>query len=97
MQAAAYINANDVSVSKYLSLVEGTEDNVVKSLSEDFEDDRRYRDSKNAIATTWLLSFEHIRRHDPLATEYLCFYVMFGYRNDSPISPSTGIANEKSC
>ena len=55
----------------YLSLLEDQEQNVVELLSENFEDEGRYRDSKNPVATTWLISFEHIKRIDPLAAKYL--------------------------
>ena len=73
VQAAAYINANDTTVSKYLSLIQDAEDNVIDILSEDFSDKGRYSNSGNAIASTWLISFEQIRIRDTLAAEYLCF------------------------
>lgn len=40
-------------------------------IREDFEDEKRYQDVKNSVATAWLISFEHIRRLDPFAAEYL--------------------------
>lgn len=70
-QAAAYINENGVTLAMYLSLLEDQEQNVVELLSENFEDEGRYRDIKNPVATTWLISFEHIKRLDPLAAKYL--------------------------
>jgi tetratricopeptide (TPR) repeat protein len=73
VQAAAYINENGISILEYLSLFEDTEENIVAVLSEDFEDDGRYRESKNPVATTWLISFEQIQHRDPLAAEYLSF------------------------
>jgi tetratricopeptide (TPR) repeat protein len=73
VQAAAYINENGCGLSEYLSLLEAQEQDVVELLSEDFEDDRRYKDTKNPIATTWLISFQHIQRTNPLAAEYLSF------------------------
>ncbi|KAI9764071.1 MAG: hypothetical protein M1840_008875 [Geoglossum simile] len=73
IQAAAYINENGITLSNYLSLLEEQEQDVIELLSEDFEDEGRYQDVKNPIATTWLISFEHIRRLDPLAVEYLSF------------------------
>lgn len=72
-QAAAYINANLISLAEYLSLLEEKEDEVISLLSEDFEDLGRYQNIKNPIATTWLISFERIRQSDPLAAEYLSF------------------------
>jgi tetratricopeptide (TPR) repeat protein len=73
VQAAAYINENRCALSEYLLLLEAQEQDVVELLSEDFEDDRRYEDTKNPVATTWLISFQHIQRTNPLAAEYLSF------------------------
>ena len=73
VQAAAYVNKNRVSLSEYLSLWDDTEENVIELLTDNFEDEGRYQDAKNSVAATWLISFEQIRRHDPLAIEYLSF------------------------
>ncbi|KAK7402787.1 hypothetical protein QQX98_011467 [Neonectria punicea] len=73
IQAAVYINANGISLGDYLSLLEEQEEDVIDLLNEDFEDEGRYRDVKNAVATTWFISFEQIRRRDPLAADYLSF------------------------
>lgn len=73
VQAAAYINANGIALSDYLSLLDEQEEDVIDLLSEDFEDDGRYQDVKNPVATTWLISFDQIQRLDPLAAEYLSF------------------------
>jgi tetratricopeptide (TPR) repeat protein len=73
IQAAAYINENTMSIADYVSLLAEQEVEVIELLSEEFEDDRRYRDIKNPVATTWLISFEQIRRRDSLAADYLSF------------------------
>lgn len=73
VQATAYINIKGISISDYLSLLKDQEQEVIDLLSEDFEDEGRYQGVKNPIATTWLISFEQIRRRDPLAAEYLSF------------------------
>jgi hypothetical protein len=73
VQAAPYINTNSVLVADYLSLLGQSDDEVVDLLSEHFEDEGRYAEAKNPIATTWLISFEHIRHTDPLVAEYLSF------------------------
>lgn len=73
VQAAAYINENGIAIADYLSLLAEQEEEVIDLLSEEFEDDGRYRDVKNPVATTWLISFEQIRRRDPLAANYLSF------------------------
>lgn len=73
VQAAAFINENGIALTDYLSLLNDQEEDVVDLLSEEFEDDGRYHDIKNPVALTWLISFEQIRNHDPLAAEFLSF------------------------
>lgn len=50
-QAAAYINKNGIAVADYLSLLVDPEEEVIDLLSKEFEDDGRYRDVKNPVAT----------------------------------------------
>ena len=73
VQAAAYINENGIALADYLLLLANQEEDVIDLLSEDFEDDGRYHNTKNPVATTWLISFEQIQRRDTLAAEYLSF------------------------
>ncbi|PYH67515.1 kinesin light chain [Aspergillus vadensis CBS 113365] len=70
-QSAAYMNENEIGVYDYLMLLHEHEDNVVELLSEHFEADGRYDDSKNPTALTWFTSFRQIEKLDSLATEYL--------------------------
>jgi hypothetical protein len=91
VQAAAYINANDVALTDYLSLLRGADDTVVELLSEHFEDDGRYIEAKNPVASTWLISFQQIQLHDPLAADYLAFRLVSSrrwYRRSSCPKPS---------
>ncbi|KAH8645396.1 acyl transferase/acyl hydrolase/lysophospholipase [Xylariales sp. PMI_506] len=71
VQAAAYINKNGIDLSEYLQLMREQELELIDLLSEEFKDDWRYRDIKNPVATTWLISFEQIASHDRLAADYL--------------------------
>ena len=73
VQAAAYINENQMALFDYTALLDDTEQTIIEILSEEFEDEGRYQEIKNPIATTWLISFEQIRSRDPLAAEYLSF------------------------
>ncbi|OCK73604.1 kinesin light chain, partial [Lepidopterella palustris CBS 459.81] len=73
VQAAAYINENGISLLEYLLLLDNREEDIIEVLSEDFEDEGRYQDLKNPVATTWLISFEQIRVRDSLAADYLSF------------------------
>jgi hypothetical protein len=84
VQAAAYINENEISLSAYMSLWKEKELDVIDLLSEDFEDGGRYQNVKNPIATTWFISFEQIRRLNPLAAEYLSFMCCIDPRDIPP-------------
>ena len=72
-QAAAYMNKNTMSVFDYLRLYETNDEDLIHLLSAEFEDQGRYREVKNPIASTWLISFRQISSRDPLAGEYLYF------------------------
>jgi hypothetical protein len=72
-QAAAYINIKMVPVAEYLELLEGTEQDMVALMSREFRDDTRYEGSGNAVATTWLVSFNQLRQTETAAAELLSF------------------------
>ena len=84
-QAAAFINENSTPISKYILFYKRGEQEIIEVLSEDFEDRGRYKNQKNPIATTWLISFTQIKRHDALAAEYLS-YIGVILREDIHIS-----------
>jgi tetratricopeptide (TPR) repeat protein len=73
-QAAAYLNMNKMSsIAKYLRLLRKTEQDVISLISKEFRDDTRYRNSVNAVATTWVVSFNQIRERDAAAAGLLAF------------------------
>jgi len=72
-QAAAYLRRNRISVVEYLQLLRGTEQDLIGVMSTEFHDNGRYRGTANAVATTWLVSFNQIRRSDAMAAELLMF------------------------
>ncbi|KAM0471568.1 hypothetical protein ACHAPX_009224 [Trichoderma viride] len=75
-QASAYMAKTGMMISKYLQHCRASDKNMIKLLSKDFEDRGRYRGIENAVAATWLISFEQISRDYPLAIQYLrsmCF------------------------
>ncbi|PKY04536.1 hypothetical protein P168DRAFT_253741, partial [Aspergillus campestris IBT 28561] len=84
-QAASYINQNSISLKEYLLLLNEQEHIKVELLSQDFDDDYRYEETQNPVATTWLISFEQIRRSNPMATEYLSHIACIHHR-DIPLS-----------
>ena len=70
-QAAAYINVNPISVNEYLGYLCGTESNLVYIMSEEMGDDTRDKYAANAMAKTWLVSFDQIVRQDADAADLL--------------------------
>ncbi|RYP17801.1 hypothetical protein DL767_009943 [Monosporascus sp. MG133] len=84
-QASAYMAKTGISITTYLNHCQSSDTTMAKLLSKDFEDRGRYRDINNPIATTWLISFNHISRDMPLAARYL-EYICFLAEKDIPIS-----------
>jgi hypothetical protein len=76
VQAAAYVNINKITLQDYLSLLAKQKEEVVKPISKGCE---------NVLATTWLISFEQICRHDTLAADYLLFMACVDL-NDIPLA-----------
>jgi hypothetical protein len=72
-QVAAYLNMNWMPIAKYLRLLRSTEQDMVSLLSREFRDDTRYKESANAVATTWVVSFSQIRKRDAVAADLLAF------------------------
>ncbi|KAL4863582.1 hypothetical protein BDV12DRAFT_206383 [Aspergillus spectabilis] len=65
----------------YTALLQEQEPDVIELLSEDFEDDGRYKQSQNPVATTWLISFQQIQQLNPLAADYLSFMACMNPRD----------------
>jgi tetratricopeptide (TPR) repeat protein len=74
VQAVAFINSNQVSISEYMSLFKRV-DTEVEILSERFEDPSRYQETESTIERTWQISFDQILKQDQLAAGYLSFMV----------------------
>lgn len=78
-QATSYMAKTGITITRYLDDYRSSnaDESMAKLLSRDFEDRTRYRGTNNPVATTWLISFEHISRDNQLAAEYLrliCFF-----------------------
>ncbi|KAK4162839.1 putative kinesin light chain [Cladorrhinum sp. PSN259] len=72
-QASAYMAKKQISTTEYLALCKSSDEDMIELLSRDFEDRHRYKNTQNAIATTWLISFQRISDHDAVAADYLRF------------------------
>ncbi|KAL3478522.1 hypothetical protein BJX99DRAFT_256418 [Aspergillus californicus] len=71
VQASAFMHRNSIDAADYLALYRESSSAQIRLLSEDFEDCVRDKDSKNAIAATWCISFRYIEEIVPLAGELL--------------------------
>ncbi|KAK0717692.1 hypothetical protein B0T26DRAFT_854799, partial [Lasiosphaeria miniovina] len=84
-QASAYMAEIGMSAAIYLDRCRSSNRTLIRLLSKDFNDQARYENIKNPIATTWLISFEHIARDNPTAARYLRF-ICFLNEKDIPFS-----------
>jgi hypothetical protein len=66
-QAAAYINVKRLPLAEYVELLHGTQQNIIDLMSKEFWDNG----SQNAVATTWFVSFDQIRKSDNVAADLL--------------------------
>jgi tetratricopeptide (TPR) repeat protein len=72
-QAAAYLNMNRTTITKYLRLLRHTEQDTISLMSKEFRDETRYKGSANAVASTWVVSFSQLRERDAVAADLLAF------------------------
>ncbi|KAK1983101.1 hypothetical protein LZ30DRAFT_624045 [Colletotrichum cereale] len=72
-QAAAFMQENSITVSKYLELLEESDDSLVEQLSEPFEAVGRDSETPHALTATWIISFNQIRHQEALASDILSF------------------------
>ncbi|KAF4503164.1 hypothetical protein FAGAP_595 [Fusarium agapanthi] len=77
VQAAAFIQENSITVKEYLELLEGSENDLVDLLNEEFETVGRDADTPHAVAQTWMLSFQQIEKQYPFASELLSLMCLF--------------------
>jgi len=81
-QAASYMQKTKATPTAYLQQCQLSDESFIKLLTKDFMDKTLSQDSvyggqaENAVAKTWLISFNHVRTLDPMAgdiPEFLCF------------------------
>lgn len=72
-QAIAYLNTTKLPIRQYLSRLRNTEQDMTVLMGKEFRDDFRYSTSQNAVATTWLVSFDQIRQSNDAAAKLLGF------------------------
>ncbi|KAF2153440.1 hypothetical protein K461DRAFT_140501 [Myriangium duriaei CBS 260.36] len=79
-QAVAYLNIHRIQITEYLQLLQSTPHDLVSLISREFQDNTRYPSSRNAIATTWLVSFDQIRKLKSSAADLLCLISRIEFR-----------------
>ncbi|KAK4223173.1 P-loop containing nucleoside triphosphate hydrolase protein [Podospora fimiseda] len=77
IQAAAFIHEKSISASRYLQLLNESDQNFVDLLSNEFETVGRDSEAPRAVAETWILSFKQIRRQNMFASELLSLMSLF--------------------
>ncbi|KAL2130778.1 hypothetical protein VTI74DRAFT_5958 [Chaetomium olivicolor] len=76
-QAAAFTLENSISVSDYLQLIDRSDQDFINLLSEEFETVGKDSGTPQALAQTWIISFEQIQGLNPLAAEFLSLMAFF--------------------
>ncbi|KAJ2981238.1 hypothetical protein NUW58_g6735 [Xylaria curta] len=76
-QAAGFIQENTINLDSYLHLLDQGDQSFIGLLSEEFATVGRDSGMPHAVAATWMLSFEQIERHNPLAGQLLLFMSLF--------------------
>ncbi|KAI0437652.1 hypothetical protein F4803DRAFT_565895 [Xylaria telfairii] len=76
-QASAFIQENTITVDKYLQLLDQGDENFICLLGEEFSTIGRDSDTPQALAATWILSFEQIEQQNTLASELLLLMSLF--------------------
>ncbi|CAH0019112.1 unnamed protein product [Clonostachys rhizophaga] len=70
-QAASFILEYSMSVTEYLELLSEGDSAFIDLLSQEFEAVARDRERSRAVANTWMISFQQIKKQNPLASELL--------------------------
>ncbi|KAF4630922.1 hypothetical protein G7Y89_g7212 [Cudoniella acicularis] len=80
-QAGAFLNKKNTTISKYVNMLENSNDTQIKLLAKDFEDKWRYKGMFNPVATTWLISFKQVEQQNDLAARYMAFISFINEQN----------------
>ncbi|PYI09493.1 TPR-like protein [Aspergillus sclerotiicarbonarius CBS 121057] len=79
-QAAAYMAGTGISIVQYLHYCRSSDKALARLIAKDFGDQYRYTEIENPIATTWIISFQHIERDKAAAATYLEFMCLLAER-----------------
>ncbi|PSK56460.1 hypothetical protein B9Z65_6084 [Elsinoe australis] len=79
-QASVFMAKNKQNPAEYLRLLQNNAKDEIYLLSQAFPDKHRYNTSGNAVANTWLVSFNQIREKHPEANELLLAMSFFEHK-----------------
>jgi len=85
IQAAAYINTNDITLAEYMMLIKNNKFDTIGLESEDLESPGGPQELTRAVVRAWSVSFEQIKRQSPLAVDILAFMACIA-NNEIPVS-----------
>jgi tetratricopeptide (TPR) repeat protein len=77
MQASCYIKETSSSIRTYIEIYQDSEDSALDILHYAFESEGRDSGIPNAVAISWMLSFDQIREALPRAAEILSLMAFF--------------------
>ena len=76
-QAAAFIEENGISITDYITALQGKDAAVAEEfLHEELDDARRDEESVNSVFRTWKLSYDQIKEQKPRAADLLSLLAM---------------------
>ncbi|KAK2801756.1 hypothetical protein FQN51_005121 [Onygenales sp. PD_10] len=77
VQAVCFIQENRCEIARYIQLLDSGDNTLVETLSQPFKADGRDNSVPNAVAATWIVSFDQIRKQYREASDifaHMCFF-----------------------
>ena len=85
IQAAAYMSKSQKSAGQYLSLFRSSGSNKARLLAYEFNDHGRDVGSRESVAKTWMISFDHISAINPRAADMLSLMSCYDQQSIPPV------------
>uniref|UniRef100_L2G7F9 Phosphorylase superfamily protein n=1 Tax=Colletotrichum fructicola (strain Nara gc5) TaxID=1213859 RepID=L2G7F9_COLFN len=76
-QATSFILENSISIKEYVGLLDKSDSSMFDHLSEPFEAVGRDTETPHALTATWAISFKHIEKQKPMASDVLYLMSFF--------------------
>lgn len=79
-QAVAFVQENEISIDRYLQLLDESDEGLIRRLSEPFETVGRDSETLHAVTATWIISFKQIRDNNPLDSDILSVMSLYHWQ-----------------